>query len=138
RQVEPAESSDDCFADVQHDWGVLGAAHFFLDAARNGPGGVAQSRIGRQRIDNGFYFGNLGRRKAAQLGVLPNCSLAFSEVDAECLVVDNVGMVPLYLAGEFGKRTIGSHRQVALDYIAFHWSYSVVIRTDAKSFVRRT
>src|SRR5262245_16444151 len=128
------------------------APHIFLDAARNGPGGVAQSRIGRQRIDNGFYFGNLGRRKAAQLGVLPNCSLAFSEVDAECLVVDNVGMVPLYLAGEFGQRTIGSRRcvfelraihgaharQVALDYIAFHWSYSVVIRTDAKSFVRRT
>src|SRR5262245_66470556 len=79
------------------------------DAADVRPSGVnAPSRIGGQWIDDSFNFGNLGCREAAHLGVFPNDGFVFGQVDAERLIVDNVGMIPLHLSGALGLRVGGS------------------------------
>src|SRR5262249_47719254 len=109
-----------------------------------GPDGVAWSGICRHRVDDSAHLGYLGRRKSTELGMLLHGRLVFREIDAEALVIDDVGVFPLRLAGQFGQSRIGgcgnilelsaihsAHAgQIAFDDITFHSPYSMVrVRT---------
>ena len=46
--------------------------------------------------------------------MLPDYVLVFGQVDAEGLVIDDVGMVPLDFAGELGQRIVRGRCRVFL------------------------
>ncbi len=76
--------------------------------------------------------------------MLFHCGFALGEVDAERLVVDDIGMLPLAPPGEFCQGTVGcsgcvpelriAHtadaRQIAFDDVTFHVRTPVNLRNE--------
>jgi len=81
---------------------ILAALLRRLNAAGKKPDGVSWSGIRSHRVDDCPYLGHFGRRKAPQFGMFLNGGLVFGEIDAEALIVDDIGMLPLSLTCEFG------------------------------------
>src|SRR4051812_20982988 len=59
------------------------------------------------RVDHLADFGDLGRRKAADLGVLADHALILGEIDAEGLVVSDVALDPLDVGADLAQRVVG-------------------------------
>lgn len=51
--------------------------------------------------------------KARELAVLANCVLVLRQMDAERLVVGDLGMLPLDMRGELGQRRVGRLGDIA-------------------------
>src|SRR4051812_19554184 len=75
-------------------------------------GGTSLLRNRGHRIDDAAHFGDLAGREARKLRVLLHRRLTFSEIDAERLVVRDVGLHPLHLAGELGERAVGGRGRI--------------------------
>src|SRR5262245_48835899 len=67
-----------------------------------------RARISRGscRIDHLLHFGDLGRRKAADLGVFADDGLVLGEIDAKGLVVGHVALDPLNVRTELMQHLV--------------------------------
>src|SRR4249920_3771427 len=57
-------------------------------------------RLLRRRVDHLAHFGDLGRGKSADLGVLADDGFVLGEIDAERLVVGDIALDPLDVGAE--------------------------------------
>src|SRR5271155_1740904 len=69
-------------------------------------------------IDHLAHFGDLGRRKAADLGVLFDDVLVLREIDAERLVGRDIALDPLNIGAELAQDAV-RFRRGALQLLAF-------------------
>src|SRR5262245_51663207 len=77
--------------------------------------------VRRGRIDDGRALRRLGRREAAQLGVLADRILVLGEVDAEGPLPGDVGVLPLHARSELCQclvRLAGRAAQLAAVHLA--------------------
>jgi len=65
------------------------------------------------RVDHLADFGDLGRRKAADLGVLFDDVLVFREIDAERLVGGDIALDPLDVGAELAQDVVRFCRRAA-------------------------
>src|SRR5262249_4835689 len=89
----------------------------------------AGSGISSHRVYDSPYFSYLGRRKATELGMLFHGRLVFREIDAEALVIDDVGVLPLSLASKFGQGSVGGCGNVP-ELSAIHSTHAGQIAFD--------